>query len=117
MGNSVFRTLILIVCSLGAWRSVRLGSGLTPDDAQSHYRRWREEPARVEELDRALLLNPRLAAGWIARGLAAEAAGDPSRAEASFLRAAAADRAYLPNWTLANFYLRAGQTSNFWTWA
>ena len=40
--------------------------------------------------------------------LAAETAGDTKTAEASLLRAAAMDRTYLPRWTLANFYLRAG---------
>jgi hypothetical protein len=69
------------------------------------------------ELEAALALNPRYTAAWIAHGLAAETAGDGKTAEASLLRAVAMDHTYLPCWTLANFYLRSGDTPQFWTWA
>lgn len=71
----------------------------------------------MDELDRALKLNPRYAEAWIARGLQQETAGDRSTAEASLLRAAGIDHLYLPLWTLANFYLRAGDLPRFWIWA
>src|SRR5262249_43589027 len=37
-------------------------------------------------------------------------------AESSLLRAAAVDCGYLPAWTLANYYLRAGDEPQFWQW-
>src|SRR5262249_6615865 len=52
-----------------------------------------------------------------ARGLEQEGAGDRKGAEASLLRAAEVDHLYLPRWTLANFYLRAGDAPWFWIWA
>jgi hypothetical protein len=71
----------------------------------------------LDELDRALTLNPRYAEAWIARGLQQETAGDRAAAEASLLRAAGIDHLYLPLWTLANFYLRGGDLPRFWIWA
>jgi hypothetical protein len=62
-------------------------------------------------------LNPRLSRAWIAWGLEAESLGDRARAEQGLLRAARIDHMYLPRWTLANFYLRAGDMPGFWTWA
>jgi hypothetical protein len=106
-----------IFCGFCGWRSARLGLGITPDSAEYHFRQWQAQPERSVELDRALTLNPRYTAGWIARGLAAETAGDPAAAEASLLQAARTDKTYLPGWTLANFYLRADDAGKFWTWA
>jgi hypothetical protein len=110
-----------LLCALCGWRSVRLAVPITPDSAEYHFRLGevqREVPGNLSaELDRALALNPRYAAAWIARGLQAEAAGDRKKAEASLLQAAEVDRLYLPRWTLANFYFRAGDLPRFWTWA
>jgi len=88
-----------------------------PDSAQHHYQEWQSGPERSAELDRTLELNPRYTAAWIARGLAAEMAGNRKLAEASLRRAAQINRMYLPAWTLANFYLRAGDPAQFWIWA
>jgi hypothetical protein len=104
------------LCVLCGWRSVRLAIPITPDSAEYHFRLW-EAGNQSAELDRALALNPRYATAWIARGLEAETAGDHKKAEASLLQAAEIDRTYLPRWTLANFYLRAGDLPQFWTWA
>jgi len=110
-----------LLCVLCGWRSVRLAVTITPDSAEYHFRLWeaqKDGPADSSaELDRALALNPRYTAAWIARGLEAEGAGDRKKAEASLLRAAEIDRLYLPRWTLANFYLRGADLPQFWTWA
>ena len=76
--------------------------------------------AQLEEsgsaLDRVVALNPRHARAWMERGLAAEQAGDQPFAERCLLRAAKADRGYLPKWTLANYYLRRGRRAEMWRW-
>lgn len=103
--------------ALCGWRSARLALGLTPDDAEYHFRQWQAGGAEAEaELERALALNPRYTPAWIAKGLAEESAGRRAPAEASLLRAARTDATYLPRWTLANFYLRAGDREKFWIW-
>src|ERR1022692_2043017 len=90
--------LICGLCGLCGWRSLSLALGTAPDSAEYYL--------LSGDLDRAVSLNPRYTAAWIARGLEAEAAGDRKKAEASLKRAADIDRTYLPRWTLANFYLR-----------
>jgi hypothetical protein len=62
-----------------------------------HADRWLRE---------ALRLNPRLSSAWIELG-----------AESDLLEAARVDHRYLPAWTLANFYFRAGNEQAFWPWA
>jgi len=109
--------IVVLICGLCGWRSALLGLGKSSGDAEAHFKRWQANPEAGSELDRALALNPRYAAAWIARGLTAETAGDRRTAEDSLLRAAEADRGYLPAWTLANFYLHAGNQPQFWTWA
>jgi tetratricopeptide (TPR) repeat protein len=112
---------MVLLCVLCGWRSVRLGVAITPESAEYHFRLWEAQTdgsaKSLAELDRALALNPRYTAAWIARGLEAEAAGDRKKAEASLLQAAEVDRLYLPRWTLVNFYLRAGDLPQFWKWA
>jgi hypothetical protein len=118
------RTFIAVgmafLCALCGWRSVRLAAFVTPDSAEYHFRLWQAQKEGTgnpsAELDRALALNPRFTVAWIARGLEAETAGDRKKAEASLLQAAEIDHLYLPRWTLANFYLRAGDLPQFWTW-
>jgi hypothetical protein len=121
MGNKGGRAwaaiAIVPICGLCGWRSAQLGLGESPDSAPYHYKRWQSQPERSEELDGALALNPRYTAAWIARGLAAEMAGNHELAENSLLQASATDRMYLPAWTLANFYLRADDRPRFWIWA
>ena len=112
---------MVLLCVLCGWRSVRLAVPITPDRAEYHFRLWEAQKDGFAnpsvELDRALALNPRYTAAWIARGLDAEAAGDRKKAEASLLRAAEIDHLYLARWTLANFYIRGGNLPQFWTWA
>src|SRR5437588_11126775 len=111
-----YRSVLILICAFFGWRSVRLGLGITPDSAAYHFRLWQQRPELQYELERALELDPRYTACWIARGLAAEATGDRRTAESSLLRAAKTDATYLPRWTLANFYLRAGDLEKFWIW-
>src|SRR5260370_2846844 len=121
MHRRFFAAGLILLCGLCGWRSVRLGLSIAPDSAEYHFRLWQAQAdgARnsLDELDGALKLNPRYAEAWIARGLQQETAGDRSTAEASLLRAAGIDHLYLPLWTLANFYLRAGDLPRFWIWA
>jgi tetratricopeptide (TPR) repeat protein len=117
MHAMAYRIVMIFVCLFFGWRSVRLGLGIAPDSAAYHFRVWQERPELKSELERALELDPRYTAAWIARGLAAETAGDRRSAEASLLHSAEIDATYLPRWTLANFYLRAGDSEKFWIWA
>jgi hypothetical protein len=121
MVRTFFAMGMALLCALCGWRSVRLAALITPDSAEYHFRLWQAQKEgagnQSTELDRALALNPRLAAAWIARGLDAETAGDHKKAEASLLQAAEIDHLYLPGWTLANFYLRSGDLPHFWIWA
>jgi hypothetical protein len=120
MLRTLIATGMALLCGLCGWRSVRLALGIAPDSADYHFRLWQAEGEGTgqspAELELALTLNPRYSPAWIARGLEAEAAGDRGKAEASLLRAAEIDHLYLPRWTLANFYLRAGDLPGFWTW-
>lgn len=54
---------------------------------------------------------------WIERGLAAESAGDFAPAEQDYREAARASRQFQPAWTLANYYFRRGNLTEFHTWA
>jgi tetratricopeptide (TPR) repeat protein len=112
---------LALLCGLCGWRSVRLAVPITPDSAEYHFRLWQAQKEGAgnpsAELDRALALNPRYTAAWIARGLEAETSGDRKKAEASLLQATEIDHLYLPRWTLASFYVRAGELPQFWTWA
>jgi hypothetical protein len=124
MGEMAYRILVaagmLLLGGLSGWRSAQLALSLTPDDAEYHFRQWQgqaDSDTGNSELDRALELNPRYTAAWIARGLGAETAGDRREAEAALLHAARMDRTYMPRWTLAGFYLRHGDLADFWIWA
>jgi tetratricopeptide (TPR) repeat protein len=64
----------------------------------------------------ALALDPRNAAAWMDLGVKAEFRGDMAQAEKLLLEAARVDRTFKPAWTLANFYVRTGQTERFWRW-
>jgi tetratricopeptide (TPR) repeat protein len=126
MGDTASRNFLRIslaagmalFCGVCGRRTARLALAPATDSAEYHFRLWQAQtdPAPLE-LDRALALNPRFSEAWIARGLEAEARGDRGTAEASFKSAAGIDRTVLPRWTLANFYLRAGDTPRFWIWA
>lgn len=77
-----------------------------------------ENPQAVRvALLQAVELNPSDARSWIELGLRYETDGDTGNAEQCLLRAAEADKQYLPRWTLANFYFRKDNMPGFWTWA
>jgi hypothetical protein len=61
-------------------------------------------------------LNPLSSAPRIRLGLAAEISGDSASAEKWLLDAARVDHQFEPRWTLANFYFRAGNQTEFWKW-
>ncbi len=67
-------------------------------------------------LERAVTLDPYDANISLRLGLDAESRNDHSRAEQCFLEAARVSRLYQPRWTLANFYLRRGNSAEFWQW-
>jgi hypothetical protein len=114
---------MILLGGLCGWRSARLALDMAPlglprDDAEYYFREWQADSDEnaVSEIDRALTVNPRYTAAWIARGLREETAGERPKAEATLLHAAEVDHTYLPRWTLANFYLRQGDTAKFWMW-
>ena len=67
-------------------------------------------------LERAAALNPLASAPRIRLGLEAEIHGDFDGAEKWLLDAASIDRQFEPRWTLANFYFRRGNQTEFWKW-
>jgi hypothetical protein len=95
---------------------------LTPDQAEYYARlAWLlsdDNPQKAKDaLRRAVALNPWDARSWIELGLRAEAEGDDTTSKQCLLRAAEADKKFLPRWTLANYYFRHGDTAMFWFWA
>jgi tetratricopeptide (TPR) repeat protein len=70
----------------------------------------------ADALERAAKLDPYNATFWLRLGLDAEARNDNTRAERCFLEAARVSRLFQPRWTLANFYLRRGNSAAFWNW-
>jgi len=73
--------------------------------------------AAVTALHHAVELNPFDARSWIELGLRYEADGEMKKAVECLLRAAEVDKQYLPRWTLANYYLRRNDITEFWAWA
>ena len=69
-----------------------------------------------ELTERIAVLNPYSSAPRIRLGLAAEVSGDPVGAERWLLDGARVDGQFEPRWTLANFYFRAGNKTEFWRW-
>jgi tetratricopeptide (TPR) repeat protein len=103
-----------------AWWGSRLtAAGLeraaewTPEDPDLWRRRGMARPSR-ELLERAAAENPRDALAWIELGLLDEAAGRSEDAERKLREAVRRSRRYVPRWTLANFYFRAGREAEFW---
>ena len=122
---------VVLLCAAAAW-TLRLGYAdllfskgdrdavekarrLAPGKAEYFARKAEGEPSAT--IVRAVELNPYYARGWIELALEAELAGRPAEAERLLLEAFRRDRSYLPRWTLANFYFRAGKREQFWLWA
>lgn len=95
---------------------------LTPDNAEYSTRLAQlmsdDDPQKAKvALRRAVSLNPWDARSWIDLGLRAEREGDNATTKLCLLRAADADREFLPRWTLANYYFRHDDAASFWFWA
>jgi tetratricopeptide (TPR) repeat protein len=95
---------------------------LTPDRAEYLVRLallvGDDDPARAQPaLERAVGIDPNDGRAWVELGLRREESGDLAGAEQSLLRAAEADRTYLPRWTLLNYYFRRNDSARFWYWA
>jgi tetratricopeptide (TPR) repeat protein len=136
MARRILGLIVLLGCGAGGWRTVRLaraarlaGGGtveglreaiaLEPGNAR-YYEMLASRGGSEALLDEALARNPRAAAVWIEKGLRLEERGERLRAEACYLAAAETDRGWLPAWTLANYYVRAGgerAQEQFWKWA
>ena len=115
-----FALAMLLACAAWLAYAEIIFRGDTPEAVQRAI--WLDRAApnaryfeRLAELDsghadhwlrEALRLNPRLSSAWIELG-----------AESDLLEAARVDHRYLPAWTLANFYFRAGSQEAFWPWA
>lgn len=126
---------VLVAASAGAWRAVRLVWAefvFRKGDEQNIRRAIALEPGRAEyrialadllgpegidELERAVELNPWNAGTLIELGVRAEMRGDVDEAERLLLQAAHVNRTYDPCWALANFYYRKGASREFWIWA
>jgi len=70
----------------------------------------------AQGLETAAVLNPHDPAVWITLGLNAERHGEARMAEHDLLEAARVSRQFEPRWTLAGYYVRHGDTANFWPW-
>lgn len=75
-----------------------------------------EDAEAIESLRRAEAALPFDPAPRREHALALEQAGRIEEAGALLHEAAGLDRSFVSRWTLANFYLRTGQTEEFWPW-
>jgi tetratricopeptide (TPR) repeat protein len=98
--------------------------GFAHTESSRYYERLAAlDPAQARAaLARAVQVDSRSSRAWIQLGLAQEQSGNLVEAERALLRAADADRQYLPAWTLANFYFRRiyfqhASADVFWRWA
>jgi tetratricopeptide (TPR) repeat protein len=99
--------------------SVPAAVNLVPYNAEyvARLASWKED-RRAALLKSAVELNPFDYESLIQLGLSAEmTAADPATAEAYFLKAASVNRMYLPKWTLAGYYFRRQNSSEFFRWA
>lgn len=67
-------------------------------------------------LRRAIALSPSDSTPRVALGLALERSGRFDDAELAFLDAANVDAGFAVRWSIANFYLRAGDRDSVWRW-
>jgi tetratricopeptide (TPR) repeat protein len=102
--------------------SLRHAIQLAPDNAEyparlaSMLEAQGDSAEAVRLLDRAAVINPNDSRIWISLGLLSESLGEYKKAEQYLLGAARVDRMFDPRWTLANFYYRTGDATNFWLW-
>jgi tetratricopeptide (TPR) repeat protein len=121
----VWSALIAVACLAAAYYALRLayaeylfrsGAPEKIEHAAAMVPLRAEYQARARQLERAVRLNPYFSAAWMELGLRAEAEGEFGKAEAALLEAARVDRTFDPRWTLANFYYRRSNWSEFWKW-
>lgn len=137
--TSAFAALVLLVCLFGlgqllrrataenwaargdresveratAWTSGNSAAWLKLASLQSHEG---EDAEAIESLRRAAAALPFDPAPRREFALALEQAGKIEEASVQLREAAGLDRSFVSRWTLANFYLRTGQTEEFWPW-
>jgi hypothetical protein len=129
------RLAVLAACCLGIWssfklakaghlfqkdtdQSIRSAIGLVPDGWPYYMRLAQFDQARAMELLKtSLRINPYDAQANIELGLQYEADGDFSQAEKQLLGAYDVDHTWMPRWSLASYYFRRGNLSEFWAWA
>jgi len=118
--------LLFAIADLSARRNqtdgTRLAMRLMPSNgaypAQLADQVYASDPAAAQLLlQRAVKLNRYDAASWIQLGFLLEAANNLPQAEEALSQAASVDSTFLPNWSLANFYFRQGNSARFWYWA
>lgn len=98
--------------------SVTEASELTPGNATYHARLAELDDSRQRvELEKAIADNPYDSDSWMRLGLIAESEGDFALAERRLLESERVNRAFAPRWTLAGYYFRRGDETNFWIWA
>jgi tetratricopeptide (TPR) repeat protein len=102
-------------------RGIEQAIALAPDNAEYYARLASliadsDPKASTVALQKAVALNPMHAAAWIELGLRAEANAEDQTAEECLLKAAEADRTFLPRWTLGNYYFRRHDEARFWLW-
>lgn len=112
------------MCSLGTRASLRKAVSIAVGSARFQQRLATFadlEGFSHDESDRALRAavraNPGDSESLIELGLRAEARQELPEAEALLLEAARRDAGYDPRWSLANFYFRQQNDSQFWKWA
>lgn len=70
----------------------------------------------IEAIRKGVALGPYNPEAWIHLALQVESRGDTKVAEQHLLKAFSVDKGFDSSWQLANFYLRHGQTDEFWRW-
>lgn len=93
---------------LGKPPDLQRAAQLAPLDAGYQY--------AAGNLRRAVQLNPYFSRAWLELGFDAELRGDFAEAERLLHRAAQVDATMEPRWALANYYLRRGNSAQFWHW-
>lgn len=90
---------------------------MTPRNADYYARIATLDPSRDDQLRVALTLNSRNPSWWIMRSVRQEQDGDIAGAEKSLLQANLVSRYFTPRWSLAAFYYRQGNKTEFIRWA
>jgi hypothetical protein len=131
----VLRIAVASACCFGIWssfniaradyffqkdtdRSIRSAIRFVPDGWPYDMRLAQFDQVGAKKLlETSLRINPYDAQANIELGLQYEAEGDFSQAEKHLLAAYSIDHTYLPRWSLANYYFRRDNITEFWSWA